>query len=294
MDYTRVASTQHEQIALLIQLCVYAILRDQGRSLQTVGCRHAALQFHDGRPRPAKTLHDAMNAVQFDVWSTAPKYVAAKKLLDQCHSPTEVLQTSYLMTWFGSAIFAQELLRIRDGGGPIGSYKQEVARVLRNKGCHCADLVSSGTIWHRLQRGHLRKLGKLAARTQLLHYFEYLVQSYSEFGPGTKRGLLWLAGFPTQLCAGSTSTPTLQFFYRLLAETFHCFRSHRDLQPCAGDTTAIRAAKVPRPHTLQIGRNTPASQPCEALLRNEVSDHDSWAWLLCEYQRAVAWLAALH
>ena len=62
MDYTRVASTQHEQIALLIQLRVYAILRDQGRSLQTVGCRHAALQFHDGRPRPAKTLHDAMNA----------------------------------------------------------------------------------------------------------------------------------------------------------------------------------------------------------------------------------------
>ncbi|CAL1170787.1 unnamed protein product [Cladocopium goreaui] len=289
MDYTRVASTQHEQIALLIQLCVYAILRDQGRSLQTVGCRHAALQFHDGRPRPAKTLHDAMNAVQFDVWSTAPKYVAAKKLLDQCHSPTEVLQTSYLMTWFGSAIFAQELLRIRDGGGPIGSYKQEVARVLRNKGCHCADLVSSGTIWHRLQRGHLRKLGKLAARTQLLHYFEQLEPQMVP--PKLKDGRVWrtkkqilkqlkqlpnfsTAGFPTQLCAGSTSTPTLQFFYRLLAETFHCFRSHRDLQPCAGDTTAIRAAK--------------------ALLRNEVSDHDSWAWLLCEYQRVVAWLAALH
>ena len=52
-----------------------------------------------------------LTQVQFDVWSTAPKYVAAKKLLDQCHSPTEVLQTSYLMTWFGSAIFAQELLR---------------------------------------------------------------------------------------------------------------------------------------------------------------------------------------
>ena len=67
-----------------------------------------------------------------------------------------------------------------------------------------------------------------------------------------------------------------------------------DISPCAGDTTAIRAAKVPRPHTLQICRNTPASQPCEALLRNEVSDHDSWAWLLCEYQRVVAWLAALH
>lgn len=62
MEYPRVASSQNEQIALLIQLCVYAILRDQGHSLQTVGHRRAELQFHDGRPRPAKTLHDAMNA----------------------------------------------------------------------------------------------------------------------------------------------------------------------------------------------------------------------------------------
>ena len=142
-----------------------------------------------------------------------------------------------------------------------------MARVLRNKGCHCADLVSSGTIWHRLQRGHLRKLGKLAARTQLLHYFEqlepqmvppklkdgrvwrtkeqilkqlkqlpnfsrylvgqfwlllrysyqyprYLVQSYSEFGPGTKRGLLWLS-------LGQASENYLFNFIFFLGYTFH-------------------------------------------------------------------------
>ena len=62
--------------------------------------------------------------------------------------------------------------RIRGGGGPVGSAKDEVRRILQAYPSHCANLLSSSTTRRRLQAGRLNKLGKWVARISVLQQFQ--------------------------------------------------------------------------------------------------------------------------
>ena len=206
------------------------------------------------------------------MWDTAPTYVAAKYPaggaanclpgnvagLQSVHQRTaedkkHVWQTcdtvSFVFILVDSFDSTSDRFpdRIRGEGGPVGSAKDEVRRILQAYPSHCANLLSSSAAWRRLQAGRLNKLGKWAARTSVLQQFQqfeatstppklkdgkkwqtkkpssknskpflspgfsaymvgqmwlliryvyrypkHLAQSYSEFGPGTKQGLLWL------------------------------------------------------------------------------------------------------
>ena len=103
-------------------------------------------------------------------------------------------------------------------------------------------------------------------------YPKQLDQQWAACGPGTRRGLLWLNGFPAHFCNTNEAKCSNQFFYFLMRGVQHKLLSHSSLRSTPGDSQHIRA--------------------CKEELKKLLQRVDGVTYMMCELQRVIGWLEA--
>ena len=323
----QLAGKRTDHLRSFIDMCLYAMLRDKGIPIpRALKNKRVVIDFAD-RPESNISIEKALSEVHFDVWSTSRRIQATFRAIDAL--PELAWEIIFFSTYFAAPDFLVTLLEAADviRNLDVWSLANIFKAVTRQDRRHVSDWFGHGHMQVRLQGNIFRQLGRTQARTSLLAHLEkidnnnfkniswkngaqwrpkssifsdlqqipgiglyqsvqfwlalavvhhtypkHLDTCWALAGPGSRRGLNWLYKFPVGLFRASNSLETHPFFLKHTRELQHLLLSHPDLTVRRGDNREIKK--------------------CKEELKNLLLRPDGVNYLLCEYQRVVAWMRA--